>query len=385
MDKFLFLKKMPAVLTELVEFFGKRDLELCVVGGIPRDFLLTSELGIDWDIEVFSSRAVFSHSFWKDLGRDLKSRGEVSFLPYEVIRLRVDGIEFEFSPPRKEIYNDALDHKNFEAEFDFRFLQSESWKRRDFTINAIGVHLKKNDLEIIDPFEGVRMLREKRLHPCSQDFVRDPVRYLRAYRFKEKLGFDFSQVLALELKKMSHTFSPHYLYSEMKKSKNALGFYRSLLKDGCETLPSRDAFIKGPEFESLLVESANLYSWIMALEFGGISSLEFAKYFGLSLPLQKKLNAFAAVSGKLKSIDLEIVQKDFEAVANSSELEIIYSWYYSALQLRMKSEISFIEKFIRTHLAEWALLLDLEALKDVRHIEPALRAKYIVWNLCQRL
>ncbi len=385
MDKHLFLKKMPVVLTELVEFFGKRDLELCVVGGIPRDFLLTSELGIDWDIEVFGPRAVFSHSFWKDLGRDLKSRGDVSFLPYEVIRLRVDGVEFEFSPPRKEIYNDSLDHKNFEAEFDFRFPQSDSWRRRDFTINAIGVHLKKNDLEIIDPFDGVRMLREKTLHPCSGDFVRDPVRYLRAYRFKEKLGFEFSPVLALELKKMSHTFSPHYLYSEMKKSKNALAFYRSLLNDGCETLPVKEAFIKNPEFESLLVESANLYSWIMALEFGGVPTLEFAKYFGLSLPLQKKLNAFAVASAKLKSIDLEFMQKDFEVVANSSELEILYSWYYSAMQLRMKSELSFIEKFIRTHLVEWALLLDLPALKDVRHIEPALRAKYIVWSLCQRL
>lgn len=385
MDKKLFLKKMPAVLNDLVDFFGKRELELCVVGGISRDFLLTGELGDDWDIEVFSQKTAFSHSFWKDLGRDLKSYGDVSFLPYEVIRLRIKGAELEFSPPRKETFNDKLDHKNFDAEFDFKLPQSVSWRRRDFTINAIGIHLKKNDIELIDPFEGVRMLREKSLHPCSEEFYRDPVRYLRAYRFKERLQFEFSDSLKVTLKRMSHTFSPHYLFSEMKKSKRPLSFYRSLVQDGCEVLPFRDNLIFRKEFSELLEDEFNLYGWVLALEYAGVSSLDFSQYFGLSLPLQKKLASFGKACHQVQKIDLEVVKNDFEKVSLSEELEVLYSWYYAVVQLRMKPEFNFIEPFVKKHLPEFSLLLKLEALKDVRHIEPQLRAKYIVWNLCQKL
>lgn len=380
-----FIHQRPSVVPELIKFFSKRSLELTVVGGIPRDYLLSGVIGKDWDIEVSSSILSFSVSFWKDLAKELKVFGEVSNLSYQVIRLKVGEFEFEFSPPRIEVFSDADHHKNFEAEYDFSLLPEVCWRRRDFTINAIGFKLRADNIEVIDPFGGQEMLFQKYLHPCSEQFVKDPVRYLRAYRFSVRLGFSFTSTLKEYLKTMPQSFSSHYLHSEMKKSKAPLDFYLFLLKDGCRNLPVTDKKLLDDVFKKSLVEECNLYSWILSLEYHGVDAHPFCEYFGLSKPLLKKLSSFAKHSHEIENLDVESLKKDFSEVCESSELHLVFSWYFSAQQLLSKAETAFAKDFIRKVLPEWFYLLSFEPLKDVRHIEPVLRSKYIVWNLCQRI
>lgn len=380
-----FLQNIPQHVFELISFFSKRNLELTVVGGIPRDYLLTGEIGQDWDIEVSSDVHAFSVSLWKDLAKDLRHFGQVSNLSYQVIRLKIKDFEFEFSPPRIEIFNDDDHHKNFEAEYDLKLFPEVSWKRRDFTINAIGFKLRANEVQEVDPFDGQRMLREKTLHPCSEQFIKDPVRYLRAHRFALRLGFVFSDTLKSYLASMPHNFSSYYLFSEMKKSRSPLKFYQRLVKDGKASLPVTGQEIFSESFEKSLVGPTNLYSWMMSLEFMGIDSLSFCEYFGLAKNHQKKIASFGNLSRKLLTLNPELLKKDFEQVKDSQELQLAFSWYYGALQLASKPETAFINDFIRGCLIEWFYLLSFEPLKDVKHIEPSLRAKYIVWNLCQRI
>ncbi len=63
--------------------------------------------------------------------------------------------------------------------------------RRDFTINAMAVSLRRDDLgRLVDPFGGRADLEAKRirvLHPRS--FIDDPTRIFRAVRYENRLGF----------------------------------------------------------------------------------------------------------------------------------------------------------------------------------------------------
>jgi len=62
--------------------------------------------------------------------------------------------------------------------------------RRDFTVNAMALHLP--DLELIDPYDGIADLVAKRLRtPLAPEvaFADDPLRMLRAARFTATLGF----------------------------------------------------------------------------------------------------------------------------------------------------------------------------------------------------
>ena len=64
----------------------------------------------------------------------------------------------------------------------------EDLSLRDFTINAIAVVLP--DQEIVDPFQGLRHLRERRLVAVTDRiFEDDPLRLMRAARFVHVLGF----------------------------------------------------------------------------------------------------------------------------------------------------------------------------------------------------
>jgi tRNA nucleotidyltransferase/poly(A) polymerase len=68
---------------------------------------------------------------------------------------------------------------------------SQDLLRRDFTVNAIAFSLNKKSFgRIIDPFSGIRDIRERTiriLHPGS--FIDDPTRIFRALRYKRRLGF----------------------------------------------------------------------------------------------------------------------------------------------------------------------------------------------------
>lgn len=76
----------------------------------------------------------------------------------------------------------------------------EDLKRRDLTINSVALNL--NTFEILDVTGGMADLKAKKLrHISEQNFIDDPLRLLRVFRFQATLGFRLDEDLVNIVKK----------------------------------------------------------------------------------------------------------------------------------------------------------------------------------------
>lgn len=388
-----FESQIPASFHEVYGVLKSHGLIATLVGGVVRDFLLTGVVGHDWDMEVVHPTVFFNKDSWKEFGRDLSKIGKVSFLPYEIIRLDIKDVQYEFSPPRKETFGGKSGHSNFTAEFDFKFPFAEAVKRRDFTINAIGVKfLSEKSVELVDPLNGMVHLHDKKLHPAGEDFSKDPVRFLRALRFSLKLKFTFSLELEAVLKTMSIAgLSPSYVWSEMQKSGNPLMFLKSLLEwselrsDLVLPLKKADLNYKWEELQRVLRDPARHEAWVIALEWVGVSGEGWQKFFNISSETCTRLGRWAMNSKKFIQIKPETFHGEFDEIREKKEFESLFDWYFTTKQLLQKNPDLPLLKMIEEYLPDWIHLYRFEVVKDVKHIDPPLRAKYQVWNICQRL
>lgn len=367
------------------------NLTPTLVGGAVRDFFLNDELGSDWDLELTHNTLAFERNQWKDLSRALSKLGRTTILTYDVIRLELKGYSLEFSPPRKEIFEAHLaqeGHRNFSVEFDFKMPFEEAVRRRDFTINAMGFRFSsEKEVEFLDPLEGLRHLREKILHPAGPDFSKDPVRFLRALRFAQKYNLTFSPELEAMLHKMdSSSYSPAYLWSEMQKSGDPLTYLKKLSSLKKENLPVAGSFItQVDELRRVLRDPSQHENWIIALEWVGLSSERWQQYFSLSGESRARMGRWAHDSKSFQQIMPELFHGEFETVRSLPEFDKLFDWYFTTKHLLQKYPKLPLLQMIDDYLPQWVHLYRFEPVKDVKHIEPPFRAKYQVWNLCQRL
>lgn len=91
--------------------------------------------------------------------------------------------------------------------------------RRDLTINAIATPLAGG--EQIDPFGGLRDLRERRLRAVAPDsFARDPLRVLRLARLGCELGFEVEPATAASARGQApalHRVAPERVFAELRR------------------------------------------------------------------------------------------------------------------------------------------------------------------------
>ena len=154
-----------------------------LVGGSVRDWLLGLEPK-DFDVEVFGLD-------YESLGRALAAFGPTDVVgrSFGVLKVRIEGTEYDFSLPRRESKTGA-GHRGFAVEPDLQLTEAEAAARRDFTINAIAYDPFTQRL--IDPHGGERDLKARLLRHTSDAFSEDPLRVLRAFqlaaRFKLALA-----------------------------------------------------------------------------------------------------------------------------------------------------------------------------------------------------
>ena len=154
----------------LSKIINKFDNEIYLVGGTVRDFYMGLE-STDRDIIVMDEDA-------RDFALKLSELFQATFVP-----LDEDNKIYRIVLPDKINYIDVTNPVGDSIEKDLM--------RRDLTINAIAVNIRTG--ELIDISGGVTDIMNKCINYVNElNFVDDPLRLLRVYRFQALYGFQLA-------------------------------------------------------------------------------------------------------------------------------------------------------------------------------------------------
>lgn len=171
------LSRVPENVRAVASAIKQASGRAFLVGGPVRDLLLGTEPK-DWDVAT-----------------DLR--------PDEVIRIfpRATTVGIEFG----RVQYSGVDVVSLRGESDYRDKRhpssvtfevpvQEDLRRRDFTVNAMAAEF--DELSIIDPFGGMSDIERRLLRAVGdarERLAEDPLRMLRAVRFRTVLGFDLDE------------------------------------------------------------------------------------------------------------------------------------------------------------------------------------------------
>ncbi len=177
--------RLPAPMIKLLEEAGSLGAalgyEVYAVGGFVRDILL-ARTNLDLDLVVEGDGIVFAQA--------LADRYEGRVKPHHKFKTAVvvlpDGQRVDVATARLEYYE-------FPAALPVVELSSIKMDlyRRDFTVNALALHLNPGSMgRLVDFFGAQRDIKERTIRVLhSLSFVEDPTRILRAIRFEQRFAF----------------------------------------------------------------------------------------------------------------------------------------------------------------------------------------------------
>jgi tRNA nucleotidyltransferase (CCA-adding enzyme) len=189
--------KLPPPLLAALSALRSAGGQPRLVGGCVRDWLLGLEPK-DFDIEVYRLD-------YETMGRVLAPFGPTDLVgrSFGVLKVRLEGAEFDFSLPRRESKTGA-GHRGFAVEPDPNLTEAEAAARRDFTINAMA--FDPFDDRVIDLHGGKRDLEKRILRHTGPAFVEDPLRVLRGFQ----LAARFELTLAPETTALCRSIGESY-------------------------------------------------------------------------------------------------------------------------------------------------------------------------------
>lgn len=157
------------ILQKIVIDISSNDGKAILVGGSVRDLFLNIQIK-DLDIEVYNLSL-------ESLTKILSNYGTVDLVGKSFGVLRLRGLDIDWSLPRRDSKGRKPDVK-VDPNMSFK----DAFKRRDLTINSMGIDLIT--AELIDPFNGLSDLKQSILRATDAAFfVEDPLRLFRVMQF----------------------------------------------------------------------------------------------------------------------------------------------------------------------------------------------------------
>ncbi len=199
-----------SIFDNLAKLFNAHGFRLYIIGGTSRDYLLNKE-SKDYD---------FATDATPDDMRLFLPDCNYAFSRFGTVKLKIDNIHIDVTTLRKE--DDYIDFRH-PKKIIFTKDISLDYKRRDFTINAIYID---ENYKIYDFCHGIDDLNNRIIRFIGDPDKRvkeDPLRILRAKRFKQQLGFEIepNSLLAIEKNKdLIDKLNPDKIKEELAKIKN---------------------------------------------------------------------------------------------------------------------------------------------------------------------
>ncbi len=175
-----------------------------LVGGCVRDLVLEIDVK-DIDIEVHGQSI-------ETVQTVLEQFGEVSLIGKQFGVLRIHGLDVDWSLPRR----DSQGRKptvNIDPSMTF----TEAARRRDITMNAMGINLNEiidhepTSLVIVDPYGGLEAIKKQELSAVDLTlFLEDPLRFFRVVQFIGR----FEMYPDAELQQLCMTMNLHDEYTK---------------------------------------------------------------------------------------------------------------------------------------------------------------------------
>src|SRR5437588_2029642 len=164
--------------------------KLWLVGGAVRDKILKRPEPNDFDIVLEQDALPLAHFLWE---KDVSEIFPVTYARFGTAMVRVQATTIELITARKESYEEESRKPDVEP----ATLEQDA-SRRDFTVNTLLENLHTEEKR--DPLGcGLEDIKAKVLRTPLEPhatFFDDPLRMLRAIRFKQQLGFDLAPGLA---------------------------------------------------------------------------------------------------------------------------------------------------------------------------------------------
>ncbi len=207
-------REIMVLLQKIGEVAEQLGFHAYVVGGFVRDLLLHIR-NLDLDIVIEGDGIEFARKLAGELNASVRTH--VKFGTATVIL--ADGLRLDVATARLEYY----EYPAAIPTVELSSLKLDLY-RRDFTINAMAIHLNPERFgTLVDFFNSQNDLKRQRisvLHNLS--FVEDPTRILRAIRFEQRLDFRITRHTekllknAVRMKLFDRFFAPRF-FSELRQ------------------------------------------------------------------------------------------------------------------------------------------------------------------------